>query len=74
MLQKFEFDIQHRPGTQNAVADYLSRLRNRTDAVNGDDDFPDEAILHIEAKDPEWTHTPHEDKWRMDMSTFLSTG
>ena len=73
-MQEFEFDIQHRSGTQHVVADYLSRLENGADAVNGDDDFPDGAILHVEAEDPERTHAPHEDKWLMEMSTFLSTG
>ena len=73
LLQEFEFDIQHRPGTQHAVADYLSRLENGANAVNGDDDFPDGAILHIEAEEPERKHTSHEDKWLMDMSTFLRT-
>ena len=62
LLQEFEFDIQHRPSTQHAVANYLSRLENGTDAVKGDDDFPDGAILHIEAEVPQWKHTSHEDK------------
>ena len=54
LLQEFEFDIQHRPGTQHAVADYLSRIENGADLVDDDDDdFPDGAILHIEAEDPE---------------------
>ena len=53
LLQEFEFDIQHRPGTQHAVMDYLSRIENGADAVDGDDDFPDGAILHIETEDPE---------------------
>ena len=74
LLQEFEFDIQHRLGTQHAVADYLSGLENGADVVNGDDDFPDRAILHIEVDDPEWKHTSHEDKWLIEMSTFLSTG
>ena len=68
LLQDFEFDIQHRPGTQHALADYLSGLENEADAVNGDDDFLDKA------EDPEWKHTSHEDKWLIEMSTFLSTG
>ena len=45
LLQEFEFDIHHRPGTQHVVADYLSRLENGVDAVKDDDDFPDGAIL-----------------------------
>ena len=52
LLQEFVFDIQHRPRTQHTVADYLSRIENGVDAVDGDGDFPDGAILHIEADDP----------------------
>ena len=74
LLQESDFDIQHLPGTQHAVADYLSRIENGADAVDGDNNFPDGAILHIEAEDPEKTHTPHEDRWFTEMSTFLSTG
>ena len=58
LLQDFEFDIQHRPGTQHAVADYLSRLENEAYAVNGDDDFPEGAILHIAVEDRNGS-TPH---------------
>ena len=50
LLQEFDFDIQHRLGTQHTVADYLSRIENGADAVHGDDDSPDGAILHIEAE------------------------
>ena len=74
LLQEFDFNIQHRSGMQHAVADYLSRIENGADAVDGDDDFCDGAILHIEAENPEQPNTPHEDKWVTEMSTFLSTG
>ena len=74
LLQEFEFDIHHRPGTQHAVADYLSRLENGVDAIKDDDDFPDGAILHIAAEDLEGEYTSHADKWLTKMSTFLSTG
>ena len=50
LLQEFDFNIQHRPGTQHAIADYLNRIENGADAVDSDDDFPDGAILHIEAE------------------------
>ena len=60
LLQEFDVDIQHRPCTQHAVADYLSRIENGADAVDNDDDSPNGVILHIEAEDPEKTHTPHE--------------
>ena len=59
---------------QHAVADYLSRIKNGADAVECDDDFPDGAILHMEAENPEQSNTPHEDKCLTEMSTFLSTG
>ena len=74
LLQEFEFDIQHWPGTQHAVVDYLSRIENGADEVDGDDDFPDGAIIHIEGEGPDQTHAPHEDRWLTEMSTFLSTG
>ena len=74
LLQEFDFDIQHRPGTQHAIADYLNRIENGADAVDDDDDFPDGAILHIEAEDLVQPNAPHEDKWLTEMSTFLSTG
>ena len=57
LLQEFEFDIHHRPGTQHAIADYLRRLENGVDAVKDDDDFPDGAILHIAAEDSEGGYT-----------------
>ena len=53
--------------------DYLSRLENGVDAVKDGDDFPDGAILHIAMEDQEGGYTSHEDKWLIEMSTFLST-
>ena len=74
LLQEFDFDIRHRPGMQHPIADYLSRIENGADAVDGDDDFPDGAILHMEAENLEQTHAPQGDRWLTEMSTFLSTG
>ena len=73
LLQEFDFDIQHRPGTQHAVEDYLSRIENGADAVDDDDDFSDGTILQIEANDSEHHCAPHEDKWLTKVSEFLST-
>ena len=73
LLQEFDFDIQHHLGTQHAVADYLSRIENGADVVDSDDDFPDGAVLHIEANDPEHHCAPPEDKWLTERSEFLST-
>ena len=33
-------EIQHRLGTQHAIADYLSHIENGDKAINGDDNFP----------------------------------
>ena len=65
LLEEFDFDIHHQPGTYHAVVDYLSRIENRGDAMDGDEDLPDGAILHID---------PPEDKWVTEMSEFLNTG
>ena len=71
---KFNFDIQHRPGTQHAFADYLSQIENEEEEINRDEDFPDSSILHIATEDPERNPTPLEDKWITEMSGFLSIG
>ena len=72
LLQEFEFEIQHRSGTQHAVADYLSRIENGEEAVEGYDNFLDTGILRISAKEAEeGIHSP--DKWLEEMTYFLST-
>ena len=67
--QEFDFQIQHRPGVQHAVADYLSRLESGEPAETTYDDLPDANLFHM-------TTTPddNEDGWIMDMTYFLSTG
>ena len=42
--------------------------------VDGDDDFPNGEILHIEGDNLEHHGAPFEDKWLTEMSTFLHTG
>ena len=74
LLQKFNFDIQHRPCTQHVVADYLSRIENGADAVEGDVHFADGVILHITMNNPEHNPTPTEDKWLTEMSEFVTIG
>ena len=50
LLQEFEIEIQHRPDmVQHAIADYLSRIENDENAIEGDDDFPDNRILRFSA-------------------------
>ena len=45
LLQEFDFHIQHRPGVQHVVADYLSRLESREPAEPTYDDLPDVSLL-----------------------------
>ena len=47
LLQEFNFIIQHRPRTQHAIADFLSRLDNGDNVAKDDDDFPDADILRV---------------------------
>ena len=47
LLQEFDFVIQHRPGTQHAVVDFLSKIDNGEMVREDDDDFPDADILRI---------------------------
>ena len=51
-------EIQHRLGTQHAIADYLSHIENGDKALEGDDDFPNGKILQISTSDPRTTPHP----------------
>ena len=73
LLQEFEFKTQHRPGTQYAVADDLSRIDNGDEAAPGHDDFPNAKILCIATVGTkEDKNFP--DRWLMEMTYFLSMG
>ena len=48
LLQEFEFDILHRQGVQNAIADYLSRLESGEEGTRVKDDFPDAQLFRVE--------------------------
>ena len=69
LLQEFDFIIQHRPGTQHALADFLSRLDNREKVPKDDDDFSDANILRVV---PIATRAEKgfPDQWLMDMTFF----
>ena len=66
LLQEFDFVIQHRPGTQHVVADFLSRLDNGEMAQKDDDDFPDADILRIATLEAR-TKKTFPDRWLMEM-------
>ena len=48
LLQEFDLEIKDKKGTENLVADHLSRLEGPRDKVHVNDDFPDEQLLAIE--------------------------
>ena len=50
LLQEFDVEIKDKKGTENLVADHLSRLEGASDEVQVNDDFPDEQILAIDDK------------------------
>ena len=50
LLQEFDVEIKDKKGTENLVADYLSRLEGARDDVPVNDEFPDEKLFAIEDK------------------------
>lgn len=63
LLQEFNITIFDRPGKQNVVADYLSRLNNPGEAIPIDHDFPNEHILAMSTKSP----------WFANIANYLVT-
>ena len=47
LLHEFKITILDRPGKQNTVADFLSRLQNIKDDTPVEDQFPDEYLFSI---------------------------
>ncbi|KAM2720546.1 hypothetical protein EV2_041727 [Malus domestica] len=52
LLQEFDIEIQDKKGSENVVADHLSRLVDDEDAVPIPKTFPDEQLLSIEVSVP----------------------
>ena len=50
LLQEFDIEIKDKKGTENLVADHLSRLEGASNDIQVNDDFSDERILAIEEK------------------------
>ena len=48
LLQEFDLKIKEKKGTENLLANHLSRLEEPRDKVQVNDDFPDEQLLVIE--------------------------
>ncbi|GKD15189.1 reverse transcriptase domain-containing protein [Tanacetum coccineum] len=56
LLQEFDMEIKDRKGTENVVADYLSRIENEeiSDDSEVDDNFPGETLMEINTKNKPW--------------------
>ena len=64
LLQEFNITVLDRPGKQNTVADFLSRIQNTNEDSPVEDKFPDEYLFAVTTKTP----------WYADMANYLVTG
>ena len=71
LLQEFDFEIQHRPGVQHTIVNYLSLLETREPPDQEYSDLPDAALFSIDTTPIE---SDPNDAWITEMTQFLSTG
>jgi len=64
LLQEFNITVLDRPGKQNMVADFLSRIQNTNEDSPVEDKFPDEYLFAVTTKTP----------WYADIANYLVTG
>ncbi|KAJ9542483.1 hypothetical protein OSB04_028989 [Centaurea solstitialis] len=64
LLQEFDLEIRDKSGSENLVADHLSRLLNGEDPSTLKDEFPDEHLLAIQETTP----------WYADIVNYLVMG
>ena len=69
VLQEFDFEVMDRKGTENQVADHLSRLEDEAmkelgDKTDIDDTFPDEHVLAA---------SQHMIPWFADFANYLAS-
>eukprot|EP00253_Pinus_taeda_P021386 PITA_21386 len=64
LLQEFNITVLDRPGKQNTVADFLSRIQNTKEDSPIEDKFPDEYLFAVTTKTP----------WYADIDNYLVTG
>ena len=64
LLQEFNITVVDRPGRDNLVAEFLSRVPHNDNDIPVDDSFPDEHIFAVA------TQTP----WFADIANYLATG
>eukprot|EP00253_Pinus_taeda_P012698 PITA_12698 len=64
LLQEFDITIKDRPGKENPVADFLSRMPKPIDAAAVEDQFPDEHLFAVVVKTP----------WYANVANYLAMG
>ena len=64
LLQEFDITIRDRPGKENLVADFLSRMPKPTDIEAVEDHFPDEHLFAVTIRTP----------WYADIANYLAIG
>ncbi|CAN6576835.1 unnamed protein product [Malus baccata var. baccata] len=63
LLQKFDIEIRDKKGSENVVADHLSRMVHNEESLSILETFPDEQLLSIKVSEPCVTHkvsTPYD--------------
>ncbi|KAM2886687.1 hypothetical protein COP2_013742 [Malus domestica] len=63
LLQEFDIEIHDKKGSENVVADHLSRMVHNEEALPILETFPDEQLLSIKVSEP----------WYADLVNFLVT-
>ncbi|CAN6570895.1 unnamed protein product [Malus baccata var. baccata] len=63
LLQEFDIEIRDKKGSENVVADHLSRLVHEEDVVPIPETFPDEQLMSIEVSMP----------WYADLVNYLTS-
>jgi hypothetical protein len=64
LLQEFNITIVDRPGKENLIAYFLSRIQNGSENDPVDDSFPDEHLFSISTNSP----------WFTDIENYLAIG
>eukprot|EP00253_Pinus_taeda_P019898 PITA_19898 len=64
LLQEFDITIKDRPGKENPVVDFLSRIPKSIETAAVEDQFPDEHLFVVVVRTP----------WYADVANYLAVG